>query len=274
MAVVTVSRLLGSAGDEIALKVSERLGYDLVDTGLIIEVAKRAGVSVDKVRNFDEKYQARVVEWLKGFISPRMGKILAGENEHMDPATFIEYARTIILGLAEKGNIVIVGRASQFILKDNETAFHIRIIADDVFRTERIMRRHNISRQKALEMIHKSDNMRRNYIERYFHGDWTDAKVYHMIVNSSKLGIDETIDIIANAVEEFGVTHEYIPGVRDRRKRERRSGKERRKADRRAGDIWTKQDEKRAIIKGRPVRMSSKPERRRGERRIKERRSS
>ncbi len=274
MAVVTVSRLMGSAGDDIALGVSEKLGYDLVDTGLIIEVAKRAGVSVDKVRPFDEKYQTRVVEWLKGVISPRMGKILAGEHEHMDPVTFIEYAKTIILGLAEKGNIVIVGRASQFILKDNETSFHTRIIADDRFRTERMMRRHSINGQKALEMIHKSDNMRKNYIERYFHADWTDANAYHMILNSSKLGIDETVDIIYNAVEKFGVTHEYIPGVRDRRRRQRRSGKDRRKSDRRAADLWTKEQEKRAVMKGRPVRTSSKPERRKTERRTSDRRES
>ena len=274
MAVVTISRLLGSEGDEIALMVAESLGYDLIDTGLIIEVAKRAGVSVEDARHYDEKYQSRAVEWLKGFISPRMGKILAGEEKHLDPKSFIEYAKTIILGLAEKGKMVIVGRAGQFILQQDDCTFHVRIIADEKFRVERIKKRHGISESDALEMIKKSDNMRKNYIERYFHGNWSDPQVYNLILNTSKLGIDEAAKIIIDAIERFSSTHEYIPGVRDRRKSIRRSGKERRKGDRRFGeDIWSYKETQRSVLKGRPTRSLAKTDRRTIERRKKERRA-
>ena len=57
MAIVTISRLIGSGGDEIAVKLAENLGYELVDNALIEKVAERAGVSVEDAAIFDEKYQ-------------------------------------------------------------------------------------------------------------------------------------------------------------------------------------------------------------------------
>ena len=275
MAVVTISRLNGSEGDEIALKVAKGLGYDLVDTSLIVEVADRAGVSIDAVRNLDEKYQSRAVKFLKGLITPQMSKVLAGqENKHLDPRSFVEYVKTIILGLAEKGNMVIVGRAGQFILKDEYSAYHVRIIADEKFRIEIIKERNEISESDAYEMIKKSDNMRKNYIEKYLNEDWSNPLAYHLVVNSSKNGIDETAHIIIEAVKKFSATHEYIPGVRDRRKSQKRSGKDRRTGDRRADEeLWSQDLTKRSIMKGRPVRTHIKPDRRNVQRRKKDRRA-
>lgn len=274
MAVVTISRMLGSEGDEIALKVAKSLGYDLVDNALIAKVSERAGVSVEVAASFDEKYQSRVFEWLKKFVSPRMGKILTDEEVHLDPETFMEYCKTVLRGLAETGNVVIVGRAGQFILKDKDNAFHVRIIADEKFRTERVKARYDISLENAMEMIKKSDYMRKHYIERYLKADWDDPQAYHIILDSSKLGIEIAASVIVDAVQAFSRTHEYIPGVKDRRKvGERRKGDQRR-GDRRFTEVgWTAKDLQTAILReGRLTRSHSKPDRRKGNHRKKERR--
>ncbi|MFC1552929.1 AAA family ATPase [Candidatus Latescibacterota bacterium] len=273
MAVVTVSRLLGSGGDEVAAKVAENLGYGLVDTGLILEVAKRAGVSVDKVRNFDEKYQSRIIEWMKNLITPRIGKILSEDQNELDSDTFIDYVTTIFNGLAEERNVVIVGRAGQFILKDVDHAFHVRIVADEPFRVKGMEDRYNVSGQEAKDMIKKSDNMRKNYIEHRFHADWDDNQAYHMVLNTSKLSIDEAVCLLTSAVKKFSSSHEFVPGEKDRRCDGRREGGERRTRQRRSGDpIWSHRDTQRAIIEGRPTRLLSKPDRRDEERRKGQRR--
>ncbi len=273
MAVVTVSRLLGSCGDEVAAKVAKRLGYGLVDTELIREVAKRSGVSVDKVRDYDEKYQSRVVEWLKNLITPKIGKILAEEEHKIDSESFIENVITILKGLAKGRKVVIVGRAGQFILQDVDHAFHIRIVAKKEYRISRIKDRYNVSEHAAKDIIKKSDNTRSHYIEHYFHVDWSDDKYYHLVINTSKLNIDEAVDLLTNAVLCFSSSHEFVPGKKDRRCEGRRSGKDRRKRQRRSGPpIWTKRDTQRAIIEGRPIRLLSKPDRRAGERRKHKRR--
>lgn len=276
MAVVTISRVIGSVGDEIALKVAESLGYVLVDNALIVKVAERAGVSVEDAASFDEKYKSKVVEWLKNFIEPRVGKILTEEGKHLDPDMFVEYCKTVILGLAEEGNVVIVGRAGQFILKDRDNAFHVRINADMNFRIERLKVLHNIGEKHALDMIKKSDNMRKHYIERCFKSDWNDPLVYHLMLESSKLGIDMTASIISEGVKEFSRTREYIPGVKDRR-----SGQERRKDDKRKGDRryaelgWSAKDISHAVMRdGRPSRSHAKTDRRKMLRRKTIRRTS
>ena len=103
--------------------------------------------------------------------------------------------------------------------------------------------------------------------------DIEDPLAYHLVLNSSKLGINETATTIIEAVNKFSATHEYIPGVKDRRKIPRRSIEERRKAQRRYDeDLWTTRDTQRAAIKGRSTRTFTKPERRKARRRTSERR--
>ncbi len=276
MAIVTVSRHLGSGGDDIALKVAESLGYDLVDTTLIVKVAERAGVSVEDAAGFDEKYESRVISWLKNAIEPRMGKILSEEDHHLNPELFIEYCRTVILGLAETGNVVIVGRGGQFILKDEETAFHVRIIAGAQFRIERIRERRAVTEKEAREIIRKSDTMRRQYIEHFFHADWNDPLAYHTTFDSSKLGFDLSASLITDAVSQFSKSRDYIPGVRDRRKQIDRRDDDRRTGDRRETGVGfsSKEITHKAIRDGRPVRTLSKPDRRKDERRKTIRRTS
>ncbi len=264
MAVVTISRLLGSGGDEIALKVAQDLGYELVDNTLIVKIAEQAGISVENASAYDEKYQSKTVEWMKKFLGPRTGKILINQSKHFDPENYVEYCKTVIRGLSEKGNVVIVGRAGQFILKDKDNAFHVRIFATEKFRVEWEKARNNISDEETLDMIKKSDNMRKRYIEKYLMEDWDDTRVYHLILDSSKLGIDLTASIIVNAVENFSRTHEYIPGVRDRRRGKDRRGTSRRKGPRRSSSVgWTSKDTGVAIIRdGRLIRSLSRTDRR------------
>ncbi|MCE5250069.1 cytidylate kinase-like family protein [bacterium] len=268
MAVVTISRLLGSGGDEIAQKVAEGLKYNLVDSGLILRVAERAGVSIEEVENFDEKYHSRAVEWLKNFIAPRIGKIMTEDKEHLNPEKYIEFCSDVVSGLAEEGKMVIVGRGGQYILKDFDRAFHVRVFADDEFRIGRISGLYGISSDDAREMMKKSDRMRAYFIERYFHGDWYDSKAYHMTIDSSKLGIDAAAYIIIEATRQFSRTYDFIPGVRERRGPDRRL-KGRRKGERRdPTNIWTLRDMENAVFhEGRPIRSYNKPDRRMEDRR-------
>jgi len=276
MAVVTISRVLGSGGDEIAANVARNLGYQLVDNALIVKVAERAGVSVDSAASFDEKYQSRAFEWLKNFIEPRVGKILTEQGSHLDPQTFIEYCKTIIRGLAEEGNVVIVGRAGQFILRDFDNAFHVRITAGADFRIKRIMEKRSISRREAADLMKKSDTMRCNYIERYMKADWNDPVYYHIVLDSSKLGRDLAVNIISNAVGHFARDFDYVPGIRDRRTGRDRRQKERRKGERRTTDVGVSQKEITHILvrEGRMPRTLSKPDRRKNERRREDRRTT
>ncbi|MFC1607992.1 AAA family ATPase, partial [Candidatus Latescibacterota bacterium] len=268
MAVITISRLLGTGGDEIARQAAEGLGYDLVDSELIVGIAERAGVSVDEVRQFDEMYHSRAVEWLKSFVTPKIGKIMLEESEHLNSERYLDCCTSVINGLAEKGNMVIVGRGGQFILENDETAFHVRIIASESYRIERISLLKGITHDEARDVIKNSDRMRQQFIEKNFKRDWSNPDAYHMILDSSRLGSDVAESIIIGAAQQFSNAYEFIPGEKDRRADDRRDSQRRRGDRRDTTAVWTHRDMEKAILHdGRPLRELTKPDRRDRERR-------
>lgn len=274
MAIVTISRLTGSGGDIIASQVADGLGYGLVDSSIIIKVAEEAGVSIEHAKSLDERSESKAVEWLKSIIGPHTEKFLREAGKHMNEASslnhegYVEYVKNVVLGLAEKGNVVIVGRGGQFILKDWENAFHVRIIADMKSRVYWIQEHYKISEAEALDRLKKSDIMRRNFVERNFGASWDDPLPYHIIINTSKLGIDLTGSILIEAVKKFSKTREYIPGIKDRRSGSDHRSKTRRKGERRSGTVWTIRDIEKAVLReGRPFRSLRGVDRRKADRR-------
>lgn len=273
MAIVTIARLTGSGGDVIAARVAEGLGYDLIDSALLGKIAEHAGVSLEQVMGFDERCGSRTVEWLKDVVTPQIRKIMHEEEPHLKPEGYIEYLKHVILGLAEKDNKVIVGRGSQFILREVDNAFHVKVIADQFTRVNWLKQYYVISEEEALDRIRRTDVMKRNFIERYFKADWDNPLWYHFVVNTSRLTIEEASAMVIGAVRTFSANRDYIPGVKDRRKGERRQS-ERRGGDRRhTSNGWTLRDTKAAFLRtGRPIRTHTKPDRRHGDRRRGDRR--
>ena len=268
MAVVTIARLTGSGGDVIAARVAEGLGYTLIDSVLLAKIAEYAGVSLEKVMDIDERAESKTLEWLKNFITPQIRKIMHEEERSLKPEGYIEYLRHVILGVAEKDNIVILGRGSQFILRETENAFHIRVIAEQSTRVQWLKQYYAISEEEALDRIKRSDTMRRNFIRRYFKADWDDPLRYHLMVNTTHLEVEEASSMIIGAVRIFSADRDYIPGVRDRRKGERRQGERRKRKRRTDSSVWTFRDVESTVLKtGRPVRTHTRPDRRHGERR-------
>ena len=274
MSVITISRQLGAGGDTIAIKVAESLGYQLIDKKIINEVAKKAGVTIEKALALDEKYKPKTIEWLMTLINPKTGKILVSEERHLDAKTYVEHLKSVIIGIYEKDNVVVVGRGSQFILHKFENVFQVRVIADDHYRIERVSNYYNVSDSEAWDIIKKTDSARRSFVSNYLNADWENPKWYHMILNSGRLGIEQTVEIIVDSVKKFSTYNEYIPEIKDRRKMERRSLLERRSnLDRRSGnEIWASKDTENALMTGRSLRSYTNIERRKKERRVGERR--
>ena len=130
-----------------------------------------------------------------------------------------------------------------------------------------------ISIEDARDMVRKSDRMRKQYIERYLKADVDDMGAYHLIIDSSRLGIDVTASIIIDAARQFSRTHEFVPGEKDRRGIDRREKVRRQGVRRDPLSKWTVREMENAILHdGRPIRSLNKPDRRQKDRRIKKRR--
>ena len=224
MAIVTVSRQLGSGGDLIARKVAESLGYEFVDHRLVEEIADITDTTPEEVEQFDEKAEGRIQFFLKRLLVPEIGpggfplssaayfpefglefpyvteRDACEETPYIDRGTYQLLITTLVQEFGDTGSTVIVGRASQIILADNLQALHVRIIAPFETRCERIMKAREVDFESAKDLVQQHDRWRKLYLRNYHNADWDDPLLYHLTVNSGKVKIDDAVDLIVHSV--------------------------------------------------------------------------
>ena len=213
MSVITVSRQFGSEGDVVARKVAALLKYDYVDKELIFEVARIANVHPDEVKKFDERLENPVMRFLRRLIIPGTYPILVSEMPEwtilyeeepvekmslQDQKEYLKFIRTTIEQLWQRGNVVIIGRGGQIILKDKKNVFHVRIIASQEYRLEVVMKQTGLDRTSAKKLIQKNDKRQAKFIKHCYNVDWDDATLYHLIVNTGEMGTELAAKIITD----------------------------------------------------------------------------
>jgi cytidylate kinase len=189
MTVITISRELGSAGDEIADLVCRELGYARVDKQMLSHIAEEAGVDVQAVLAKEQSVtrQAKM-------ISSDMTSLYAkdptafGKKAAMDDTTYARIVRETMEKFAREGNAIIIGRGGQMILRDWPTALHVHLYAPPEVRVRRLMERLNIPELEARRRIERSDEQKRQYI-RHVHqnASWKDLKYYHLAISTDHI---------------------------------------------------------------------------------------
>jgi cytidylate kinase len=189
MAVITISRQLGSLGNDVASAVAGRLGYRMVQREVINQAAQRAGAPEVALATIDEL-------GLLGLKPTRKAIQAYGEAVHQ-----------VMNELAEQGNVVIVGRGGQVILRGRTDTLHVRLIAPSGLRAERVAQRHGIALVAAAAQVEASDRSRRDYLKRLYHIRLNDPELYHLIINTAWFTVAETADLICSAVALLLATH-------------------------------------------------------------------
>jgi len=192
--IITISREFGSGGRTIAKAVAERLGFDFYDRALVELIAKESGYSKDFVELRGE--DATSTSSFLFNLSRSSSGGYEGISGVSDKLYVIQH--NIIRRLPEQGTCVIVGRCSDYILKDCPNALHVFIYADTQFKSERIVNLYgerDIAPEKRLE---EKDKKRKVYYKNYTGRIWGMSSNYDLSLNSGKLGIDNCIDIITN----------------------------------------------------------------------------
>jgi CMP/dCMP kinase len=215
MAVVTLSRQIGSWGDEVAARACDLLGYRYFDKQLMLETAAEVGLCEPEVVDFSED-RYKVQDFISKLFrsGPRTVKhVLVREDTHglIDPlsakalnetqcASLVRYA---VLMAYETSNIVIVGRGGQAILKDKPGALHVRVVAPPEVRLQRLREQgiSGISEIKA--RINQQDRATAEYLDRFFGIKCDDPAHYHLLINTGLMDIEEAAQVIAAAVKQL-----------------------------------------------------------------------
>ena len=198
--VLTVAREYGSGGARSAALAAARLGWNLLDSALIDEIAQAAHVDPALARRFDERVDtwmhrlSRHGLWFGAF----EGVAKVPTTEIFDAETMAHLTRALIEHAYEAGNCVVVGRGAQCILQACPEAFHVFVYAPWESKLERAGRR-VAQGTDVPELIRGMDAERAHYVRLNFGQDWADRHLYDLLV-SSKPGDEATASIILAAM--------------------------------------------------------------------------
>jgi CMP/dCMP kinase len=209
MKVVTISRQYGSGGDEIADLLCQALGYRRFNKRIISLAALEAGLSdqeiIDysednyKIQNFFDRLlgrgrslaEARI--WKETTSGERISEITQISEEHA-----LSLVKGAILSAYQAGEMVVLGRGGQVVLKDCADVLHIRVEAPLEDRIQRVKIEQKIERRAAQDLINERDEASADYIKRFYGVDWSDPLLYHLVINTGKLEIAHAAQMICD----------------------------------------------------------------------------
>jgi len=202
--VITIGRQNGSAGHDIGKALAETLGVKFYDKEIISRAAKDSGFCEEMIQNHDERptnsflYNLVMDAYSFGYNSSSFVDMPISHKVFL--AQF-----DAIKSLADEGPCVIVGRCADYALSDYPNALHIFIYADDAFKIKHLRETYPDikSDEKAREYYTRKDKERASYYNYYSSKKWGHAESYDLCINSAILGIEGTVKLIAQYIEDF-----------------------------------------------------------------------
>ena len=204
MAVITISRQFGAGGWVLGRRLAKRLGYRYVDESMIQEVAKKGKISSGRVRVFEKSETSRLLKFLDKMIAADyVDRFISDKHGRLDEKGYVEMVRSIFNELHEKGDVIIIGRGGQYILKGYPNTYHILLVGDLESRTRLIMEEHQLTENKAKTMM-KQKEQQRDQVSRLFsdHEFHDDPIHYDLVINTSRVNLKKAEELILNLVSE------------------------------------------------------------------------
>jgi cytidylate kinase len=202
--VVTVARTLGSAGEDVARAVAQRLDFRYVDYQIIQEAAREAGASPEAVAEAQRapSLLTRILETLAR--NPSMPEAVWAnptpliESPLYTSSDYRKFVERVIVETAEQGRAVIVGHAAQAVLKHRPDVVRTLITGSLEHRARRIARSMAIDEKAALKTAERSDQDRIIYVDRFYHVGWLAPDTYDVCLNTDELNPEQAAEIIVN----------------------------------------------------------------------------
>lgn len=197
--IINIGRQFGGGGLGVASELGRKLGIPVYDRELIRKAAQDSGFSAALFEQSDEKRRTFSLSsiFTSIYTSPM-------ENYMSDNGLFEIQCETI-RKIAEQGSAVIVGRCSDYVLRDFDNTLNVFLTSPLSVRVERICERHNLPAEKAEALILQKDKSREEYYNYFTFGNWGVASTYDLCVDSSILGIEGTADFIIDFARRSGL---------------------------------------------------------------------
>ncbi len=221
MTVITMSRQLGSGSEELAQRLCQEHGLVMFSKQMMARVASEVGISSSEIVDYsEEEYQRRgffealfrrsrpVAEFSTWIGSPVVG--YERRTRLLDEAGAIDLIRATVRKAHEHGQALIIGRGGQVILEDEPDVLHIRVVAPFEARVKRLQDSQNMTPAQARRYLQEMDSNSSEYLRSFFHVDPDDATLYHLTMNTERLGLEGALGLTNKALEVMPERHHTL----------------------------------------------------------------
>lgn len=195
--IINIGRSLGSGGRAIGHILAKDFGIAYYDREILNLAAKESGFCAEVFERNDEKN--RFLRTL-GNIIPFIGGGATYYDNELSNENLFRIQSEAIRNAAADHSCIFIGRCADYVLRDNPRCVNVFITANMEDRIASVMKWNNCTAEKAQEIIEKGDSERASFYNFYSSGTWGAASTYHLCINSSVLGIEETAVLIKNFV--------------------------------------------------------------------------
>lgn len=207
MSVITISRMYGSGGSEVAQRVAAALGWSLLDNDIVDAIAERSGLTRAEVSAQDERVPS-LVERLASALSLSSPEMLppvpSGPMETTEERV-VAVTQRIIEEAMQAGPAVFVGRGAQCLLAEREDALHVFCYAPRAALRKYAMATFKVGPDEADKIIADQNKQREQYVRRHWNRNWLAHENYHLCLNTAWLGLDGAASLVVEvARKQFG----------------------------------------------------------------------
>lgn len=189
--IISIGREFGSKGHLIAEKIAKDFEIAFYDRNLLDAIAEEKDMNAEHLEKYDERPRNRI-----------LSRNVNGHSNSMEDH-LVQMQFEFLQKKAESGeSFVIVGRCARTALKDYDNVISIFVLGDKEDKMAHVMEKFNLSEKEALMKMMRHDKTRKAYHNRYSEYKWGDSRGYDLCINSSKLGMEKTAQLIEEYVKE------------------------------------------------------------------------
>lgn len=202
MPVITISRQFGAGGWTLGDRLSKRLGYRYVDEDMIKEVASKIGASPDQVLAFEKAGGSKLMKFLDRIVSKDfIGRLITDKYAYVDEKGYVDVVKGIVQDLYWQGNVIIVGRGSQFILEDYQGAFHILLVQSLEPRILFVMEKYKLGRIEAERVVRNRDQSRKQFLSFFTVKEFHDDPItYDLVLNMNRMTMEKAEELVVELI--------------------------------------------------------------------------
>jgi len=188
MQIITISRQTESGGDEIAEHLANRLGLKLINRDYAVQ---------NWLPEVADEHQLHMLKQSRKFYTKKINE----GNAAYEGQTFADFVSEKLKEAAQENSLVILGLGSQIIFRNHPRAVHIKIVASEESRINKIIERYGMHEEEAERTLELSDRKRRRYVWHVHNIDWTEPTLYHLSLNTDGLELEQSLTILMNLID-------------------------------------------------------------------------